>query len=82
MTHKELLKIRNFGEFLYPGQKQFPESQESNDKNGFLKFEVFTAENRLQKFSSIFLPGTQKFCKRFSMVKTSNLKKTILLFGS
>ena len=35
-----------FAKFLYPGQEHSSETEESNGKNGFWKFEVFTIEIR------------------------------------
>ena len=51
---KELWKFffRNFWKFMLFSEKHSPESQQSNGKNCFWKFEVFTLENL--KFRKIF----------------------------
>ena len=55
-----------FAKFLYPGQEHSSETEESNGKNGFWKFEVFTIENHLQKFLSIYTSmGTKNFAGDF-----------------
>ena len=55
--------VKNFAEIFenFCSRARNPESQQSNVKNGFLKFEVLTIENGLRKFCPYILRDAKGF---------------------